>query len=228
MTPSSSEALAPSAEPVPPEVAVKRPVRAPSIQPVLEKLFELYPHLFGAEFLPLKLGIFQELLAAHPEDFTRDALKAALGVHTRSTRYLQGVAAGKKRHDLAGVAVESVAPEHVCLALLELFRRKQGRTQEDLQPKFRAQLVRAFEASGLTPQEYRAKVVTSDAAANALLEQAFADYDEQRARQEALCRALEGSGKTPEEFAEMYGMDKRDVIAALERQRRQQAPAVPS
>ena len=210
-----------------PEAAAKKPARLPSVQPVLEKLFELYPHLFGAEFLPLKLGIFQELLAAHPEHFTRDALKAALGVHTRSTRYLQSVAAGKRRHDLAGVAVEPVAPEHVCLALLELFRRKQGRTQEDLRPKFRAQLVRAFEASGLTPQEYRAKVQTSDASANALLEEAFADYDQQRARQEALCRALEGSGKTPEEFSEMYGMDKRDVIAALQRQRRQQAPVTP-
>ena len=226
MTPSSSEAPAPSVEATQPETSAKRPLRAPSVQPVLEKLFELYPHLFGAEFLPLKLGIFQELLAAHPEHFTRDALKAALGVHTRSTRYLQSVAAGKKRHDLAGIAVEPVAPEHVCLALLELFRRKQGRTQEDLRPKFRVQLVRAFEASGLTPHEYRAKVITSDAAANALLEEAFTDYDEQRARQEALCRALEGSGKTPAEFAEMYGMDQRDVIAALQRQRRQQAPAV--
>ena len=227
MTPSPSDApVLPDAS-TPPETSAKKPGRLPSARPVLEKLFELYPHLFGAEFLPLKLGIFQELLAAHPEHFSRDALKAALGVHTRSTRYLQSVAAGKQRHDLAGVAVEPVAPEHVCLSVLELFRRKQGRTPEDLRPKFRAQLLRAFEASGLTPQEYRAKVQTSDARANALLEEAFAEYDQQRARQEALCRALESSGKTPAEFAEMYGLNPRDVSAALERQRRQQAPASP-
>jgi sRNA-binding protein len=225
MTPRSSEApVLSSVQATQPEASGKRPVRPPFVQPVLEKLFELYPHLFGAEFLPLKLGIFQELLARHSEHFTRDALKAALGVHTRSTRYLQGVAAGRKRHDLAGVAVEPVAPEHVCLALLELFRRKQGRTHEDLRPQFRARLMRAFEASGLTPQEYRARVQTSDARANALLEEAFADYGQQRARHEALCRALEGSGKTPAEFAEMYGMDERDVIAALERRRHQQTP----
>ncbi len=224
MTPSSSEAAALPAASAPPVAEARKPARAPSVQPVLEKLFELYPHLFGAEFPPLKLGIFQELLAAHPEHFTRDALKAALGVHTRSTRYLQGVAAGKPRRDLAGAAVEPVAPEHVCLALLELFRRKQGRTQEDLRPKFRAQLLRAFEASGLTPQDYRAKFQTSDARANALLEEAFAEYDQQRARHEALCRALEGSGKTPAEFAEMYGLDVRDVVAALERQRATAAP----
>ncbi|MGH8822711.1 MAG: ProQ/FINO family protein [Rhodoferax sp.] len=227
MTPSSPEAPALPDASAQPEHAVNQPARLPSVQPVLEKLFELYPHLFGAEFLPLKLGIFQELLATHPEHFKRDALKAALGVHTRSTRYLQSVAAGKKRHDLAGAAVEPVAPEHVCLSLLELFRRKQGRTQEDLRPKFRAQLIRAFEASPLSPLEYRAKIQTGDARANALLEDAFAEYDQQRARQEALCRALEGSGKTPEEFADMYGMHPRDVIAALERQRRRQSVAAP-
>ncbi len=225
MTPSSSEAtILPEASA---PAAARKPARAPSVQPVLEKLFELYPHLFGAEFLPLKLGIFQELLATHPEHFKRDALKAALGVHTRSTRYLQSVAAGKPRRDLAGAAVEPVAPEHVCLALLELFRRKQGRTPEDLRPKFRAQLLRAFEASGLTPPEYRARVQTSDVRANALLEEAFGEYDQQRAKQEALCRALESSGKTPAEFAEMYGLNPRDVTAALERQRRQQAPVAP-
>ena len=72
----------------------------PPVQPVLEKLFELYPQLFGAQFLPLKLGVYHELLALHPDHFQRDALKAALGVHTRSTRYLQSVAGGMARHDL--------------------------------------------------------------------------------------------------------------------------------
>lgn len=227
MNPNPSETTALPQAAVSPEATAKKSARLPPVQPVLEKLFELYPHLFGAEFLPLKLGIFQELLAAHPEHFKRDALKAALGVHTRSTRYLQSVAAGQQRHDLAGKAVEPVAPEHVCLALLELFRRKQGRTPDDLQPKFRARLIRAFEASGLAPQDYRTRIVTGDAGANALLEEAFAEYDQQRARQEALCRALESSGKTPAEFAEMYGMDARDVTAALERRRRQPEPAAP-
>ena len=39
--------------------------------PVLEKLAELYPHLFGAVFVPLKRGIFQDLLEAHPEVFEK-------------------------------------------------------------------------------------------------------------------------------------------------------------
>jgi len=188
-----------------------------SIQSVLEKLFELYPHLFGAEFLPLKLGIFQELLAAHPEDFERASLKAALGTHTRSTRYLQSVAAGKKRHDLQGQALDEVAPEHIYLSLLELFRRRAARAREDLRPKFRAQLIGAFEASGLSRQDYQARVQTGDEAATALLEEALAEYDQQQARHDALLKTFEASGKTVDEFADMYGLDKRDVTRALAR-----------
>lgn len=199
--------------------------RQRSVLPVLEKLFSLYPRLFGAEFLPLKLGIFQELLARHPDDFTRDTLKAALGVHTRSARYLQSIAAGKQRHDLEGVAVERVAPEHVHGALLELFRRRQARSKEDLRPKLRLQLVAAFEASGLTRQDYLTRVQTRDVEATALLEEAFAERDQKIARQEAVSRAFESSGKTLEEFCDMYGMDQRDVSAAISQHAAAPAPA---
>jgi sRNA-binding protein len=187
---------------------------------VLEKLFEFYPHLFGAKFLPLKLGVFQELLARHPEQFQRDMLKAALSVHTRSTRYLQSVAAGQQRHDLDGAAVEKVAPEHVHFALMELFRRRQLRSKEDLRPKLRAQLMAAFEASGLTRQEYLAKVQTKDTDANTLLEEVLAQHGEKLAKQEALLSAFENSGKTLDEFAAMYGLDQRDVALALAQKRK--------
>ena len=186
-----------------------------AVLPVLEKLFGLYPHLFGAEFRPLKLGIYQELLAAHPEEFKRDTLKAALGQHTRSTRYLQSVASGLSRHDLQGAAVESVSPEHIYLSILELFRRRQARTREDLRPKLKAQLIAAFEASGLGSQAYLARVQNSDLEANALLEDALAEVDQKLARQEALLRAYDASGKTLAEFADMYGLD-RAALAALQ------------
>lgn len=225
-TTSESQAPAQAAEIAQAPATSRKPDRSQTVLPVLEQLFELYPQLFGAEFLPLKLGIFQELLAAHPAQFQRDSLKAALGMHTRSTRYLQSVAAGKQRHDLQGVAVESVAPEHVYLSILELFRRRQGRSREDLRPKLRAQLIAAFEASGLTRQDYLARVQTSDVEANALLEEALAECDQKLARQEALLKAFDSSGKTPEEFADMYGLDAGDVIKALDRKCRMQAAAV--
>ena len=209
IAPAVQPSSAPAGEPTP------AAGRSRSVQPVLEKLFELYPHLFGANFLPLKLGIFQELLAAHPEHFQRDSLKAALGIHTRSTRYLQCVTAGNKRHDLQSNAGDDVAPEHVYLSLLELFRRRQARARENLRPKFRAQLMAAFEASGLTRQDYQARVQTNDLEATALLEEAFAERDQKLAKREALRRTFESSGKTAEEFADMYGLDKREFFAAI-------------
>lgn len=205
--------------PHPHQPASAQPPKAKSrfaaAQPVLEKLFELYPHLFGQRFVPLKLGVFQDLLAAHPEVFKRDELKVALGVHTRSTRYLQAVAAGLPRHDLQGQPVEPVAPEHVLLSLTELFARRQARSDQDLLPKLQQQMAQAYEASGLVRGDYLARVGSLDPAVSAALDEAINQVDQQRARQTALARAYQASGKTPEEFADMFGMDLRAVKSAL-------------
>jgi ProP effector len=193
--------------------------RFESARPVLETLFTHYPQLFGAQFLPLKLGIFQELLAKHPGVFERESLKTALGVHARSTRYLQAVAASQKRYGLDGQPCEDLAPEHIYFAIVEVYRRRQKRSPEDLSPKVRRQLVTAFEASGLERQDYLAKVQTKDDASNALIEQALTERDERIAKEAALLRAYDASGKTPDEFADMYGMRLRDVTAALARRK---------
>ena len=193
--------------------------------PGLEKLFELHPQLFGAQFLPLKRGSFQDLMDAHPGVFERDALKVALGLHTRSTRYLQSVAAGDRRHDLQGQPVEDMAPEHVHHALLEVYRRKKARATEDLLPKLRNRMMAAFEASGLTREAYTERVQSRDDAANALLEEAFAEWSARNAKDEALLRAFEASGQTLEAFADMYGMDPRQAGQMLERARHQRPPA---
>ena len=195
---------------------------------MLEQLAGLYPHLFGAVFRPLKRGIFQDLLAAHPDAFEREALKVALGIHTRSTRYLQAVAAGEKRHDLQGQPVEAMAPEHVHHALLEVYRRRKnqkGRPTEDLLPKLRNRIIAAFEASGLTREAYTELVVGRDDAANAILEEAFAEWAARNAKAEALLRAFEASGSTLEQFADMYGMDPRSTGQQLERARKLAAAA---
>jgi hypothetical protein len=190
--------------------------RFEAVQPVLEKLFEFYPHLFGAKFLPLKLGIFQDLLAAHPDLFQRDALKAALGVHARSTRYLQCVASGLARHDLAGQAVEPVAPEHLFLAIVELFQRRQARHAEDLRPKLLAQLTAAYEQSGLSRQDYLARIGAPNEIIQAVLDEAIARIDQQRARNAALKRSFDASGKSMQEFADMLGMATADLARSLE------------
>lgn len=216
----------PNAQPVAPSTPAPAtpaaPARAPkpNVMPVLEQLAKLYPHLFGAVFRPMKRGIFQELLTAHPDTFERETLKEALSVHTRSTRYLSAVASGQQRHDLQGQAVEAMAPEHIHHALLEVFRRRQGRAAEDLTPQLRERIVQAVDASGLTREAYAELVRGRNEAANTVLDQALSEVAERSAKDEALLRAFEASGQTTvEAFAEMYGMNLRTVVAALKRAR---------
>lgn len=207
-----------------PHNASQNAPRAPRvIPPVLDQLADLYPGLFGEVFLPLKRGIFQDLLAAHPDVLDREALKEGLAVHTRSTRYLQSVAAGLKRHDLQGKAVEDMAPEHIHHALLEVFRRRQGRAGEDQRQRLRNRIVQAFEASGLSREAYDALVRGRDEAANAVLDEALAEAAARSAKDEALLRAFESGAQSVEVFAGMYGMDPRGAAQTLERARRRRA-----
>jgi ProP effector len=210
-TPAPEATTAPAANP--PAAKAAKPVR--QVHQTLERLFQLHPKLFGARFLPLKLGAFQELMERHPGEFKKEDLKAALGVHARSTRYLEAVASGQQRHDLDGNPVEDVAPEHVHHAIMEVFRRRQGRAKEDAKPWLRARLVRAITASKLSREDYLARITTQDDTALAALDEAFAEIAEGTAKREALRRAYAASGKSPEEFADMYGMDLKTVRAAL-------------
>ena len=173
--------------------------------------------MFGAQFLPLKLGVFQDLLALHPEEFKREDLKIALGLHARSMRYLESVATGQPRHDLKGLPVEPVAPEHVHHAIMEVFRRRQARSNEDLRPYVRVQLMRAIEASGLSREDYLLCVRQQDEVSDSLLAEVFIDLSEQAAKRDALLRTFEASAKTVAEFADMYGMDPIEVTQTLER-----------
>ncbi|MEO5738902.1 MAG: ProQ/FINO family protein [Variovorax sp.] len=199
----------------PPQAQAQSAKRARKPHPTLELLFGLYPDLFGARFLPLQRGVFQALLEKHPEVFQRDELKVALGLHTRSTKYLERVAAGDKRHGLDGQPVEDVAPEHVHHAILEVFKRRQARTADDLRPQVRKQLLAAFERSGLAREDYLALVRGQDAATNELVDEAFAELAAQVAKREALQRAFAASGKSVAEFADMYGLDPREVGRTL-------------
>ena len=125
--------------------------------------------------------------------------------------------------------VEAMAPEHVHQALLEVYRRRQGRGPDDLLPKLRARIVRNIEASGLTREDYAERVRTRDEAANALLDEALTELAAKQAREEALLRAFEASGKSLAEFADMYGMDPRTVERSLHSARqRAAAPAAPA
>ena len=175
------------------------------------------------QFLPLKLGVYKDLLALHPDEFKPEDLKVAMGLHARSMRYLEAVAAGPQRHDLEGNPVEPVAPEHVHHAMLEVFKRHQARTRDDLRPRLRLRLMAAIETSGLSFEDYAALVRVQDEATNALLDDAIAELGREAAKREALMRAFTASGRTEAEFADMYGMDPVEVTAVLARVRMDQS-----
>lgn len=185
--------------------------------PVVEKLAGLYPALFGDQPLPLKRGVFQDLMAAHPDAFEKNELKVALGLHTRSTRYLNAVAMGQSRHDLQGQVVEAMAPEHVFHALVESFRRRKPRDGEDLQLKLRRRIGMAYIGSDLSRDDFLAKVQVKDEATQALLAEAMQEVAEFDAKAEALATAHAASGKSVAEFADMYGMHPAAVERHLHR-----------
>lgn len=187
----------------------------PPVHPVLLRLRELYPAVFGAKPLPLKLGSFHDIVAAHPEGFDAKALREALGQHTRSSRYLEQVATGHQRCDLQGNPVEDLAPEHVHQAIMEMSRRDRSGSREAAQAKVRLRLRNAFEASGLSRSDYAERVKPPIEEWNALLDHAYAEHGDTGAKREALRRAYEASGQSPEQFASDYGLALDAVKAAI-------------
>ncbi len=200
-----------------------RAARNAQALPVLEKLFSLYPGLFGAEFVPLKRGIFQDLMQAHPEVFEKAALKEALSVHTRSTRYLQAMASAKPRHDLLMQAVEPLAPAHVYAAVLELYRRRQTRKQPDALNRLQRELTHAVQASGLGRTDYLAIAGTPEADVAVALEEVLGQVERVRAKDAALLQAFDAAGQSVMEFAFAYGVPATQVRSMLKRNGRADA-----
>ena len=202
-----------------PQARKPRPQRVShgrEVHPLLHTLYDLYPKVFGAQALPLKLGIFHELVANHPDLLEAKALREALGQHTRSTRYLEQVATGVHRHDLQGLPVEPLAPEHVHQAIMEVARRDRAGNSPAAQAKLRLRLRNAFEASGLSRGAYAEQVKPPLEAWNALLDHAYTEDGAAAAKREALLKAFESSGQTLAQFADMYGMDLASTENSLE------------
>lgn len=212
------------ASPRAPRHEARRPAKAhrapqpnrPS-NPVLVQLAGMYPALFGDVALPLKRGIFQDLLTAHPDVFEKAALKEALGQHTRSTRYLKAMAENLPRHDLQGQPVEPLDVAHAYHALLEVFKRRHARTGEDVRAALQTRMLQMLDGSGLHRNDFALRVRNKDEAANTLLDAVLAHATERAAKDEALQRAHAASGQSVEAFASAYGLEPAVVAQALAR-----------
>src|SRR3954449_6474991 len=86
---------------------------AAALRALLTQPPAVLPNQVGDPLLPLRIGIWDALLALLRPGAEPEALARALRVYTRSTGYF--LACGRKdamRHDLDGQAVEPVSEEH--------------------------------------------------------------------------------------------------------------------
>lgn len=89
------------------------PVTAPNPIQTARALLKELQEKFAAfrEYMPLAIGIDKQLFARFPE-LDRKILRIALGIHTRSLRYMRGMEKATVRFDLDGNAADAVTDTH--------------------------------------------------------------------------------------------------------------------
>ncbi|MFG6448683.1 ProQ/FINO family protein [Roseateles sp. BYS180W] len=148
-----------------PAVAESQPAPAPTKKQVdlrhcFEQLKQNFPALFGGTAKPLKLRIQADIQQRSPGLFTKAELSAVLRRYTGSTSYLVALTREQQRYDLDGQPAGELSAEHRDAATQELQRRRAitqaRRDQEDADRRQRAQLLRDFERTTLTPANFSA------------------------------------------------------------------------
>ncbi|ATQ78096.1 activator of osmoprotectant transporter prop [Massilia violaceinigra] len=107
--PVTAPAPAPAMTAPAPAVAAPAPAPAQSARSLLKQLQQQFPAF--RDCLPLAIGIDKQLLARVP-GLDRKTMRAALGIHTGSLRYLRAMEKATVRYDLDGVAGAEVTDIH--------------------------------------------------------------------------------------------------------------------
>lgn len=110
------EAQAPTAAPA----AAATPAQGLSPRALLKQLQQEFPAF--RDCLPLSIGIDKQLLARMP-GLDRKVMRAALGIHTGSMRYLRAMEKARQRFDLDGTAGAEVPDAHRLHAKEQLQQR---------------------------------------------------------------------------------------------------------
>jgi ProP effector len=119
-SPEANENTAANATPEPAETTVTGGDAAPAAAPAAAQpadspraLLKQLQQQFAAfrNCLPLEIGIDKQLLARMP-DLNRKLMRAALGIHTGSMRYLRAMEKATVRYDLDGKAGAEVTDTH--------------------------------------------------------------------------------------------------------------------
>jgi len=122
---SAQEGAQPSAQASPAQAPAPAPAAAqgtpaPSARALLKQLQQQFPAF--RDCLPLAIGIDKQLLARVP-GLDRKTMRAALGIHTGSMRYLRAMEKATQRFDLDGVAGAEVTDTHRLHAKEQLQQR---------------------------------------------------------------------------------------------------------
>lgn len=125
---------------------------------VAARLKQQFPALFTGGAKPLKLRIQSDIQQRAPGQFTKAELSAFLRRYTGGTGYLIALSRAKERFDLDGQSAGELSEEHRLAAQQELTRRRettdQRRAEEDRARQDRAQLLRDFSQTTLTPANF--------------------------------------------------------------------------
>lgn len=119
-TPAAPEAQQPPAETPVAAAPAAAPAPGLSARSLLKQLQQEYPAF--RDCLPLSIGIDKQLLARMP-GLDKKVMRAALGIHTGSMRYLRAMEKAKVRHDLDGTAGAEVPEAHRLHAKEQLQQR---------------------------------------------------------------------------------------------------------
>lgn len=99
---------------------------------LLKALQQTFPVL--RDCLPLAIGIDKQLIVIQPE-ISRKLLRSALGMHTKSLRYLKSLQSAGTRFNLDGSAADAVTEEQRALAaktLHEHFKKQADQRKAEL------------------------------------------------------------------------------------------------
>jgi len=116
----TTPAAAPEAQQPQAAAPAASPAQGLSARSLLKQLQQEYPAF--RDCLPLSIGIDKQLLARMP-GLDKKVMRAALGIHTGSMRYLRAMEKAKVRHDLDGTAGAEVPEAHRLHAKEQLQQR---------------------------------------------------------------------------------------------------------
>lgn len=179
-------------------------------------LRERFPSVFGPKWRPLKIGVLNDLIEALGPNVPPRQIQRLIISRTSRIEYLQAISLGGHRYNLAGEVDGEITPSDQEYAHRRLAEEQARRHAASEAIGHRSRFLKAFEASGMSLEEYAANTGIP-------LSTAHSDYDRgtyeralRRAKREVLSRKFEASGLTVEQFAESHKVKLAFLLKAIE------------